>query len=54
MNNNIALEFKNDSYYLNHLSSPDISTWNTTGGPINKTIKNIDLNKNQRRTVERT
>ena len=26
------------SYYHNILSSPDVSTWSTTGGPINNAI----------------
>ena len=45
MNNNISLRLNIVSYYLKHLENPDISTWNTSGGPITQTIKHLGLNK---------
>ena len=42
------------SYFLNILASPDVSTWSTTSGPINKTIKHLGLTRHYRKTVERT
>ena len=35
------------------MASPDVSTWSTTGGPINKTIKHIGLTRHHRHKVER-
>ena len=42
------------SYFINILASPDVSTWLTTGGPINKTIKHLGLTRNHGKTVEKT
>ena len=53
INNKIAPDLNIFSYYLKHLSSLDISTWHTTCGNNNQTIK-IRINKHYRRTVERT
>ena len=41
-------------YFLSILDSPDVSTRNTIGGPIEKTINNLDLTKHHLKTVERT
>ena len=54
MNENTILNLNIASYFLNILSSPDVSTWSTTGGPINKTIKHHGLNRHNLKTVERT
>ena len=54
VNKNKILNLNIASYYLNVLVSPDASTWSTTGGPINKTIKLLGLSRNHRKTVERT
>ena len=54
MNNNITLNLNIASYYLNHLASPDISTWHTGGGPITQTTKNLGLHNDNKRDVERT
>ena len=43
VNKNTWLNLKIASYFLNILASPDLSTWSTTGGPINKTIKYFGL-----------
>ena len=51
MNNNIYLDLNITSYYLNHLSSPYISTCHPTVATINQTIKTIVLNKHHRRTA---
>ena len=51
---NTILNLNIASYFLNILASPDVSTWSTTGGPINKTIKHLGLNRQHRKTVERT
>ena len=53
VNNNTTLNLNLASYFLNILASPDESTWNTTGGPVTKTIKHLALTKNHRSTVER-
>ena len=42
------------SYFINILASPYESTWSTTGGPINKTMKHLGLTRHHRKTVERT
>ena len=54
MNNNTTLNLKIDSYFINILASPDVSTRYTTGGPITKTIKHIGLTKHHQRIEERT
>ena len=54
VNKNTFLNLNIASYFLNILASPDISTWSTTGGPINKTIKHLGLTTHHRNTVERT
>ena len=54
MNNNTILNLNIASYFLNVLASPDESTWSTTGGPINKTIKHLGLTRHYRKKVERT
>ena len=54
MNNNTILNLNIASYFLNVLASPDESTWSTTGGPINKTIKNLGLHRHHLKTVEKT
>ena len=53
MNNNIYPNLNNSSYYINHLSSPEIPTWHTSGRPIRQTIKHFGINKHHRRTVQR-
>ena len=50
-NNNISSNFNIAFYYLHHLLSTDVQTWNTAGGTITQTIKYIGLNKHQIRTV---
>ena len=42
-NKSTLLNLNIASYFLNILASPDVSTWFTTCGPINKTIKYLDL-----------
>ena len=42
------------SYFLNILASPDESTWSTTGGPINKTIRHLGLTIHHGHKVEIT
>ena len=54
MNKNTILNLNIASYFLNILASPDVSTWSTTGGPINKTIKYPGLTRHHQKTVERT
>ena len=54
MNKNTILNLNIASYFLNILAFPDVSTWSTTGGPINKTIKRLGLTRHHRKTVERT
>ena len=54
VNNITILNLNIASYFLNILASPDESTRSTTGGPINKTIKHLGLNRHHRKTVERT
>ena len=54
VNKNTILNLNIASYLLNILASPDESTWSTTGGPINKTIKHLGLTRHHRNTVERT
>ena len=51
MNNNIALNLNISYYFLNHLASPDVSTWHTAGGPITQTIKRLGIDKHNIRTV---
>ena len=54
MNKNTILNLNIASYFINILASPDLSTWSTTGGAINKTIKHPGLARNHRHKVERT
>ena len=54
VNKNQILNLNIASYFLNILASLDLSTWSTTGGPINKTIKHLGLTRHHRKTVERT
>ena len=54
VNKNTLLNLNIDSYFLNILASPYVSTWFTTGGPINKTIKNLGLTRHHQKTSERT
>ena len=54
VNKNTLLNMNIASYFLNILASPDVSTWFTTCGPINKKIKHLGLTRHQRNTVERT
>ena len=54
VNKNTILNLDIASYFLNILASPDESTWSTTCGPINKTIKHIGLTRHHRKKVERT
>ena len=53
MNKNKILNLNIASYFLKILAYPDVSTWSTTGGPINKTIKHLGLTKHHQKTVER-
>ena len=53
VNKNTLLNLNIASYFLSILASPDVSTWSTTGGPINITIKNVGLTRHHRKTVER-
>ena len=39
VNKNTLLNLNIAFYFINILASPDVLTWSTTGGPINKTIK---------------
>ena len=52
VNKNTILKLNIASYFLNILASLDVSTWSTTGGPINKTIKHIGLTIHHRQKVE--
>ena len=54
VNSNILLNLNIAYFFLNILDSSDVSTWSTTGGPINKTIKNLGLTRHHRNTPERT
>ena len=54
VNKNTILNLNIASYSLNILASPDLSTWSTTGGAINKTIKYIGLTRHNQHKVERT
>ena len=54
MNRNTILNLNIASYFLNILASPDVSTWSTTGGPKNKTIKHLGLTRHHQKTVKRT
>ena len=54
VNKNTLLNLNIASYFLNILASSDVSTWFTTGGPINKTIKHLALTIHHLKTVERT
>ena len=51
-NNNTTLNLNITSYFLNILTSPDESTWNTIGGPITKK-NHLGLTKHHQMTVER-
>ena len=54
MNKNTLLNLNIASYFLDILASPDVPTWSTTGGPINKPIKHHGQTIHHRKTVERT
>ena len=54
VNKNTIINLKIASYFLNILSSPDVSTCSTTGGPINKTIKHLGLTRHHQKTAEGT
>ena len=54
VNKNTFLNLNTASYFINILASPDVSTCSTTGGPINKTIKNLGLTRHHRKTAEIT
>ena len=54
VNKNTILNLNTASYFLNILASPDVLTWSTTGGPINKTIKHLGLARHHRNIVEIT
>ena len=54
MNKNKILNLNIASYFLSILASLDESTWSTTGGHINKTIKDIGLTRHHRHKLERT
>ena len=54
VNKNTILNLNIASYFLNILASPDVLTWSTTGGTINKTIKHLGLTRHHRKTVEIT
>ena len=54
VNKNTILNLSIASCFLNILASPNVSTWSTTGGPINKTIKHLGLTRHHRKTIERT
>ena len=54
MNKNTLLNLNIASYFLNIIADPDVSTWSTTGGPINKTIKHHGITRHHQKTVERT
>ena len=54
MNKNTLLNLNIASYFLNILSSQDVSTWFATGGTINKTIKHLGLTRHHQTTVEIT
>ena len=54
LNNNTSLNLNIASYFPNILTSPDVSTWFTTGEPITKTIKHLGITKHHRKTVEIT
>ena len=54
VNKNTILNLNIAYYFLNILASPDVSTWSTTGGPINKTITHLGLTRHHRKTAERT
>ena len=54
MNKDTILNLNIASYFLNILASPDVSTWSTTCGPINKTIKHLGLTRNHQKILERT
>ena len=53
-NKNPLLNLNIASYFNNFLPYQDVSTWSTTCGHINKTIKHLGLTRNQHNTVERT
>ena len=50
---NTLLNLNITSSFLNILASPDVSTWFTTGGPINKTIKYLGLTRHHQKTLYR-
>ena len=53
VNKNTLLNLSIASYFINILAFPDVSTWSTTGRPINKTIKNVGITRHHQKTVER-
>ena len=54
VNRKTILKLNIASYFLNILAYPDVLTWSTTGGPINKTIKHLGLTIHHLKTAERT
>ena len=54
MNNNTALDLNISSYYIDQLSSPDISTWHNAGRLVTHIIKHLGRNKHHRKTVGTT
>ena len=54
VNKNTMLNLNTASYFINTLASPYVSTWFTTGGPINNTIKHLGLTRHHQKTAERT
>ena len=54
MNKKSILNLNIASYFLIFFASPDVSTWSTTGGPLNKTIKHLGLTRHHLKTAERT
>ena len=51
VNKNKLLNLNVAFYFLNILASLDVLTWSTTGGPINKPIKHLDLTRHHQNTV---
>ena len=54
VNKNILLNLNTTSYFINILASPDVLTWSTTDGRINKAIKHLGLNRHRQKTAEIT
>ena len=54
VNKKTVLNLNIASYFPNILASPDVLTWSTTGGNINRTIKMLSLTRHHRKTVEGT